>query len=190
MKKLISILLSLFILSAAVFAETEGDEYDDGYVYEMNGAGDQFLKVDVGGLIPLNFNGQLHMGGIIGLGYYRFINKIFGVGGEFSASYNLTIGNKLLLFIPVTFGVVIQPTVGNFEFPVTVSAGFGYETFQSLNYFPSPAVRASAGAYYRLNDVCSLGVAGGCLWLPEYTKDYGWNHGVFSTVTVNARYHF
>ena len=50
MKRFISIVSAILLLSAAVFAGEydDGDEYDDGFVYEQNGAGDRFLKVDLG----------------------------------------------------------------------------------------------------------------------------------------------
>lgn len=47
MKKLLSILAILCLFSSVMFADEEGDEYDDGYTYEQNGAGDQFIKIDV-----------------------------------------------------------------------------------------------------------------------------------------------
>ena len=57
MKRFISILSAILFLSAAVFAEDyydDGDEYNDGYVYEQNGAGDQFLKIDLAANFPFN----------------------------------------------------------------------------------------------------------------------------------------
>ena len=63
MKRFISTILLLLITSAAVFAQyDEGDVYEDDYVYEQNGAGDQFIKINLNVQIPLNFNGQLHTG--------------------------------------------------------------------------------------------------------------------------------
>ena len=58
MKRFISILSVILLLSAAVFADDyydDDEEYDDGYVYEQNGAGDQFLKIDLAANFPLNF---------------------------------------------------------------------------------------------------------------------------------------
>ena len=46
MKRLLSFLFTSFLVITAVFAAEPGDEYDDGYIYEQNGAGDQFLKFD------------------------------------------------------------------------------------------------------------------------------------------------
>ena len=53
MKRFISIISAILLLSSAVFAEDDydgGDFYDDDYVYEQNGAGDQFLKIDISAL--------------------------------------------------------------------------------------------------------------------------------------------
>ena len=46
MKRFISILSAILFLSASIFADNyydDEEEYDDGYIYEQNGAGDQFL---------------------------------------------------------------------------------------------------------------------------------------------------
>ena len=57
MKRILLILLTLSIFTTSIFAQEEqGDIYDDGYVYEQNGRGDQFLKINLGTLIPLNFD--------------------------------------------------------------------------------------------------------------------------------------
>ena len=63
MKRFFSIMLTLALCSAFVFADEPGDEYDDGYVYTQNGQGDQFLKLELSGLFPLNFGKQVYPGG-------------------------------------------------------------------------------------------------------------------------------
>ena len=63
MKRLFSIFMVLILLTGAVFAdENEGDEYIDDYIYETNGAGDQFLKLNLGVYIPLKFGGSVKKG--------------------------------------------------------------------------------------------------------------------------------
>lgn len=195
MKRILSILLTLLMFCGAVFADDQGDEYEDDYVYETNGSGDQFIKIGLGAIIPLNFvvDGQnkLYTGGNLELGYYRFLNKWLAVGGEISPSYNVSIGKKILVMLPFTFGAMFQPTYGNFEFPIYVTAGIGYETWQSEDYFPSLVAKFSAGAYYRINEICSVGLSTSLMWVPQWFSDPKLNkNGLFENVLIGARYHF
>lgn len=198
MKRFFIILFTTLLISGFAFAqEDDGDEYDDGYVYEANGAGDQFLKFGLGGQAPLNFggsvrkgNGSLYWGGDIELGYYRFFNSWFGVGGEITLAYNLSVGNKILVMLPITGGVLLQPSIGKFEFPCFFNVGLAYETWQNMNYFPSFTAKASVGAFYRINESFSVGVSGNGLWIPQWFKDSSknWN-GLFADINVTVRYH-
>ena len=192
MKRFLSTLLILFFCSAFIFAEEDqGDEYDDGYVYEQNGSGDRFIKISIEGLFPLNFNKQLKTGGSIELGYYKFLNKWFALGGEFLASYNISIGKKVLVMLPFTVGALFQPSYEKFEFPIYVTTGISYESFQSQDYFPSFTFKVSPGAYYRLNEMCSLGLSSTFMWIPQWYSDPTYNkNGLFMTLAIGARYHF
>ncbi len=186
MKRFLTILTALLILSGtAITAQEQGDEYDDGYIYKNNGAGDNFLKLNLGALFPLNFDGHLLPGGIAEVGYYRFFSEWFAVGGEFSATYNLSIGKKTLVMLPLTGGVLFQPTLSKFEFPLYMNVGLGYETWQNNHYFPSLIVKSSAGVFFRLNEMCSVGGSSTFMWVPQNTKS-----GLFLTASVGARYHF
>ncbi|MCR4736126.1 MAG: hypothetical protein K5829_14105 [Treponema sp.] len=186
MKRFLSIFTALLILSGTVLtAQEQGDEYDDGYVYKTNGTGDNFLKFSLGALFPLNFDGHLYTGGIADVGYYRFLNGWFAVGGEFSATYNLSIGNKTLVMLPITAGVMLQPAIGNFEFPVYLNVGMAYETWQNMNFFPSLVLKGSAGFFYRLNDILSLGTYSTYIFIPQNDMT-----GNFLTASVGLRYHF
>ena len=185
MKRFLTILTALLLLSGTVItAQEQGDEYDDGYVYTQNGAGDQFFKLKLGGIFPLNFGNHLYPGGTVELGYYRFLNEWFALGGEISATSSLSIGNKVLVMLPFTLGALAQPTIGKLEFPVHISAGISYETWQNLNCFPSFALKGSAGAFYRLNEMFSFGASSDFLWIPQPSKN-----GLFVTATIGARYH-
>lgn len=195
MKRILSILFAIFMFAGFAFAQDEGDEYDDGYVYEINGAGDQFIKINLGAIFPLNFSAdgeaKLFPGGTLELGYYRFINKWLAVGGEMTATYDVSVGRKILIMLPFTFGTMFQPAVGDFEFPIYTEIGFGYESWQGMDYFPSLATKLSAGAYYRLNEICSFGASASFMWIPQWFSDSKYNkNGLFSTLTIGARYHF
>lgn len=191
MKRFFSTILLLLICSTAIFAQEQGDEYDDGYVYEQNGNGDQFLKINLGLQIPLNFQGQLNKGGSFNIGYYRFINGWLALGGEAGVSYDISIGSKVLVVVPITFSALFQPTFNKFEFPIYVDIGMSYETWQNINYFPAFTAKLSLGAYYRLNEMCSFGLSFDYFFIPETYEDSSKNFvGNFLGIKIGARYHF
>ena len=198
MKRFISVLAILCVCTTFIFAQDEeGDYYDDGYVYEQNGAGDRFLKINLMGNFPLNFGNQLRpvkgipFGASIDAGYYQFISSNLALGGEVLVGYNITIGNKPLILAPITFGILYQPTIGKFEFPLTAGIGFSTTSCQGETYFPGLAAKVSGGAFYRLTEMWSLGIYGTTYWLPEWFKDSSMNkNGFFAGAGLGARYHF
>lgn len=197
MKRFFFLLLFISTLAVPLMAQDYSDEYEDEdtydevYVYDSNGAGDQFLKLNLGALFPLNFKHQLKTGGEATIGYYRFLSKNLAVGGEFSATYNVSIGEKVLVILPVTFGVMFQPYIGKFEFPMFAEIGVANQTWQSLEIFPTLVTKLSAGAYYRITDSVSLGFSTDFLWIPQWFKDSSKNYnGLFETAAIGLRYHF
>lgn len=191
MKRFISTILLLLITATAISAQDIGDVYEDDYVYEQNGAGDQFIKINLDVLFPLNFEKQLYTGGAIELGYYRFLNSWLAVGGELNASYNISVGKKIYIMLPILAGVMFQPTYDKFEFPIFVNIGMGYETWQNIDYFPSFVMKLSGGAYYRLNEMCSFGLNLDYMLVPQFFEDSSKNFaGNFLSLTIGARYHF
>ena len=208
MKRFISILSVILLLSAAVFADDyydDDEEYDDGYVYEQNGAGDQFLKIDLGANFPLNFGKKLYVGGMASVGYYRFLNQYFALGGDVIIGYNVSIGKKPLFAVPITFGAMYQPYVGKFEFPLMLNIGIATLSCQSLTYFPAFCAKFTGGAFYRYNETWSFGLSSTTYWVPQFflldknTNGYYANeglpkkkvdHGVFTSASLSVRYHF
>ena len=205
MKRFISILSAVLLLSAYVFAEDyydDDEEYDDGYVYEQNGAGDQFLKIDLAANFPLNFDSQLKVGGLVSMGYYRFLNQYFAIGGDLLISYNLSVGKKPLFSVPITFGIMYQPYIGKFEFPLQLNVGFATQTCQAMTYFPAFTAKFNAGAYYRFSETWSFGISATTYWIPEFFwfgkresgtnnyKGYKSDYGLFTGVGLSVRYHF
>lgn len=198
MKKLAVLFCVLFLSAGFAFAqdadaylEDEYDEYDDGYVYENNGNGDQFLKIGLMPLFPLSFDDKLYVGGAAELGYYRFLNKYLALGGELSASFNVTIGGNALTMVPITFGVLYQPSIGQFEFPINLSVGIAYATAQNSGYFPGFAMNFETGAFYRFGEMWSFGLLGKFMWLPQWFADPSKNaDGLFAGAVLCARYHF
>jgi len=190
MKRILSILLTLCLCTAAVFADDQGDEYDDGYEYEANGAGDQFLKLELDVLFPTNFDKHLKTGFAVEIGYYKLLTSTFGIGAELLVSNNFSIGGKALFMIPITGGIVYQPSLGKFEFPIFLNAGFTTETWANMSYWPALTLKASAGVYYRLSESWSFGGSSSVMTVSEvFNKDQN-KTGVFVTAGINARYHF
>lgn len=192
MKRFISILSVILLLSAAVFADDSdgGDEYDDGFVYEQNGTGDQFLKIDLGVNFPLNFGSQLKVGGLVSVGYYKFLNQYWAFGGDLLVSYNLSVGNKPLFIVPITLGVMYQPYIGKFEFPMSLSIGISTVSCQSMTYFPGFAARFTAGAYYRFSETWSFGLTTTTYWIPQWIWGKAADNGFFTSAGLTVRYHF
>ena len=197
MKRLFFLLLILSTFSIHLFAQdaNEPDEYpqdDDVYIYDSNGAGDRFVKINLGAIFPLNFKKQLKIGGDATLGFYKFFTKDFAFGGELSITYNQSIGEKILISIPLTLGIMYQPTIGNFEFPLFAEVGLASQTWQNIEFFPALTTKVSAGAYYRFTDAISVGLMTDFMWIPQWVfKDPSKNyHGLFETATIGLRYHF
>ena len=222
MKRILSLFGILLVLSVPLFAqsETESPDFDQGSQeeqnqneqsennnnedendvnivrnegYARNGRGDQFLKIGIMGNFPLNFGDQLTIGGSAQLGYYRFLNGWLALGGELMAGYNPTIGSNVFTFVPITFGAMFQPCAGRFEFPVTLSVGFAFETCANKKYFPGFAAKAESGAFFRITEGWSVGLNAEFLYLPEWyttTKNADSDYGIFMEAGVSARYHF
>ncbi len=203
MKRILSIfgILTLFLLPITAQSQpedgSEGDEdaivRDDDYSYKMNGRGDQFIKIALMPNFPMNFDGQLYVGGAAQLGYYRFLTGWFGLGGELMAGYNPTIGSNVLTFVPITIGAFFQPALGRFEFPITLSTGIGFETCANKKYFPGFVAKGEVGAFFRIVEGWSAGFTGQLLYLPEWyttTENKESDYGIFTQISVAARYHF
>ena len=194
MKRFISIVSAILLLSAAVFADDyyeDDEEYDDGYVYEQNGAGDQFLKIDLAANFPLNFGEKLYPGMGASVGYYYFLTNNLALGGDAILGYNLSIGKKPLVTIPITFGAMYQPYIGKLEFPLMLNVGFATVTCQTMMYFPALSVKFSAGAYYRYSESWSFGLSTNTFWIPQWFKNSDYNdNGIFTTTGLTVRYHF
>ena len=193
MKRFISLLLIFLTISVFVFAEEDDDGFDtdDVYVYSTNGAGDQFLKINLGAVFPLNFKGQLKVGGMASIGYFKFFSETLAIGGELSATYNVSIGEKILVMIPITFGGMFQPYIGKFEFPIFAQVGMASLTWQNMEYFPVLVTKLSAGTYYRITDAVSVGVSTDFMWIPQWFKNSEKNfNGLFQTAEIGLRYHF
>ena len=197
MKRILSLLLVLSIFAGTIFCQEDGpDIYEDDYEYLQNGPGDQFLKIELGAIFPLNFEGKLWPGVQATIGYYRFLNTWLALGGEISVTSQFSIGNKALFMVPITFGAMAQPTIGKFEFPFFLTMGIADHTWANMTYFPAFTLKAEAGAFYRMTESWSFGLTSFFMWTVETpgwkssenkNKDF---HGLFQTASLAARYHF
>ena len=200
MKRFLILIALITCISAPFFAENQpsDDDITQTFVYEMNGKGDQYIKIGIFANFPLNFGnpfsgGQLYTGGAAELGYHRFISGSLALGADLMVGYNPTIGSNSLTMVPVTFGVTWQPSLGKFEFPIQLGAGFAFETCQNKKYFPSPALKTEIGTFFRMNESWSFGLTGNLLYLPQWAEvndKIEYDAGLFAQVSASVRYHF
>ena len=127
-------------------SEAENEEDNTTYVYESNGAGDQSLKIGLMANFPLNFGDKMYVGGAAEIGYYRFLTNTIALGGDIIIAYNVSVGEKPLITVPITFGAMWQPYYKHFEFPITAGIGIASVSCQGMTYFPALTTKISAGA--------------------------------------------
>ena len=172
----------------------EGDVYDDGIVekYEQNGPGDQYINIRLMPVFPLNFDGQLFIGGGIALGYHRFLTNHIALGGDIMFGYNTTIGSNLLTYIPFTLAVTYQPYIGRFEFPITLGIGMGITNYLANNYFPGLVLKPEVGAYFRFNENWSFGMDFMFAYMPHWYVKHPEQNDYLNVMAISlgARYHF
>ena len=173
-------------------SNSDSDNQEQVVKYQTNGKGDQFLRLGIMFSIPLNFDEQLYLGGAAQLGYYRLINNWLGFGAELMAGYNPTIGSNIFTYVPITAGIMFQPYIWRFEFPIILSVGMALETSNNKKQFPAFITKAEANIYYRFNESFSLGIGSDIMYMPQWSNDgkSDYNYGIFMTASVSVRYHF
>lgn len=172
-------------------SNSDSDNQEQVVKYQTNGKGDQFLRLGIMFSIPLNFDEQLYLGGAAQLGYYRLINNWLGFGAELMAGYNPTIGSNIFTYVPITAGIMFQPYIWRFEFPITLNVGAALENYLQYNYFPGLILKGEAGCFYRMNENWSFGLECQLMYLPQWYSDSSKNDYYLGiTATVGARYHF
>ncbi len=185
--------ISLSDKSAKKLAEEdeEGDFYEMAE-YKSNGAGDQYIKIALMGMFPLNFGDQLKTGGAAEIGYHRFITEYIALGFDVQFGYNPTIGSNMFTYVPMVFTGTFQPYAGHFEFPITLGIGCALESYLNRNYFPGLIIKGEAGFFYRVAESWSFGVESEYTYMPQWYSDHPeWNdYGLFISAGLIARYHF
>lgn len=189
----------MIAMATTIFAQeqdTPESEPITDFVYDMNGAGDQYIKLGIMANFPLNFGDQMYVGGAIQIGYYRYLNKWFAVGGDFMACYNSTKGKNIFYALPITAGVTFAPTIWRFEIPISLKVGMAFESSQNSKYFPGLVLGAELGVFYRAMENWSFGIGTNFMYLPQWysgadAERYGrYDYALFLTAAAMARYHF
>ena len=162
---------------------------DEQFVYKMNQKGDQFIKIGLMVDIPLHpATRQLKVGGSGTLGYMRFLNSNFALGGDASFAYMTTLGKNIFTCIPLMVKAMYQFTFHKFEFPITLGIGGAFENYLGDSYF-GLIIKPELGAFYRHSPDWSFGANIGWNMMPQWTKESSY-FGVIMDIGVTARYHF
>ena len=198
MKHILPLVLMICLCAVSVSAQDSSQNNDNDihsapdYTYKTNDAGDQYIKIALMGVFPLNFGDHLQTGGAAELGYHRFVNSLVALGFDVQFGYNPTIGSNMYTYVPMTFTATFQPYVGKFEFPLTVGVGTALESYLSRNYFPALVLKGEAGFFFRATESWSFGVESQYMYMPQYYyshPEYN-DYGLFLTAGIVARYHF
>lgn len=170
-------------------ASQEPSDFQEDFVYKMNQKGDQFINISLRLNVPLKpAPTQLYVGGAGTIGYTRFINSVFALGGDISFAYSTTVGKNVFTYVPILFKVMYQPTVHQFEFPLTLGLGFAFENYNTETYFGFVA-KPEVGAFYRFSPSWSFGLSTGITLMPQVAKQDFYMGVIFDTA-LTVRYHF
>lgn len=181
--------------------ESEDFSQDNGF-YNIQ-TGDQYIKIAMGVTAPLNFpdfeslfhkdKHQLSIGGMGSLGYHYFLNSYLALGFDVSYGFNVTIGSHIFNYVPILFSATYQYSWHKLEFPLTLNAGFCWESYNNHNYFPALIVKPEAGVHYRVDENWSVGVEASWMIMPQFSSwyDKGEDYtGHFMNLSLAARYYF
>ncbi len=197
--------------------DEESDRGDDGYydenqkqheqndevkyVYNQTQVGDQMLRISVAGNIPTNFgnplpgkDGQMKLGGLVLVGYHYFLTNFIAVGADIGFGFNSTKANNLFNHVPIIATATVQPSIQNFEFPVSVGAGLAWETYSSKTYWPGLVLKAEAGVRYKIKQGWSVGADVSYTYMPQFGNIWDSKKkntsARFVTVAASVSYYF
>lgn len=206
----LAVCLALMTLSP-VLAQTSDDEENPQETTDLSPnkdffktrEGDQYFRISLDLTLPLNFpnittlfndSKKLAAGGSGFLGYHIFLTDTIAVGADIGFGFNATIGEHMFHYVPVMAAVTWQPSFKRFEFPLTLSAGFAWETYNGYSYFPGLVVKPSAGLLFRPLESWSFGAELSYLVMPQFAKLHGTGDsnivGQWLEVDISARYYF
>ncbi len=196
---IISVVLALAGLSLATAQETgPSTQPESNFDYEPIRAGDQYIRMGLGAGIPL-FNmtpdgiereTNLNLGGTGSIGYSRYLNSKIAVGGEITFAFNTTIGGNMFFYLPLTFKSTYEFVYRRFHFPVSLGAGFAFQT-HNANYYFGPMLKPELGAYWKYSPDWSFGMTAAWSLVPQWYTDSEYNRtGNFLDINAGFRYHF
>ncbi len=190
----------------------EDDYYDEdqqthekkkqvSYVYNTTRAGDQQLKITIGLGVPTNFgnplpgqDGKMKFGGYGTFGYHLFLTDWFAVGADIGFGFNPTIAGHTFNHVPTVATATLQPSIGNFEFPITVGVGAAWETYNGETYWPGLVLLGEVGARYKISQSWGVGLDASYKLMPQFARNWGTGDetifGSFVTVSACANYYF
>ena len=192
------------------YENDEDDYYDEdqrkhekkkqvSYVYNTTRAGDQQLKITVGLGIPTSFgnpfdDGKMKFGGYGTFGYHFFLTDWFAVGADIGFGFNPTIAGHTFNHVPTVATATIQPSIGNFEFPISIGVGAAWETYNGETYWPGLVLVGEVGARYKITQSWGVGLDASYKMMPQFARNWGTGEetivGSFHTVSLCANYYF
>ena len=199
MKRILSIAALLLLACTFLFAQEESTTQDNPlnteesevtFEFHALKQGDSYLNLNLALSLPLRPVPQLKIGGEVAINFTYMLTDSISLGGEACFSYNSTIGNNVLYFIPLLATVGYHPTFGNFEFSASLSLGGAFENYLDRSYF-GLAVKPEVGVYYRFFPDWSIGISAGLFVLPQWYRDSSKNYtSVITDIRLGAKYLF
>ena len=211
------ILSGLFLFccfsGAALFAQEDGDEGgggDDqapiesrwqGTFFDTFSKGDGVFNINIGAIFPALFSrgspSQFSppVGGTLSLSGSYFLTSRLFLGGGVYGMFMPTIGKNMLYIVPMGPHIGVVWTFKRFELPLSLMAGWAWQTYANELYF-GPIARPQAALLFRAFSSWSFGAAVSWWFVPEIgTKTRGSQEphdviGNFVDVTLMAQYHF
>jgi hypothetical protein len=144
--------------------------------------GSQMFTFRAGPVVPLFFyfpyddqpivtDTHLKTGGYGSIRYQGFLNESLAIGGELGYYFAYPRSNDLFTSVPIQFMLSWIPLSGTFELPLSLGAGFAYNSFDQSSYF-SLFASIEAGFSWYFNEQWGLTASIGYWLIPElYAKD-------------------
>lgn len=159
----------------------------DQFISFSLGIGKSLFNIAPGGIVTET---NIKLGGTGSVGYSYFINGKIALGAELSFSFNQTIGENLLFYLPVTFKATYEFMYKQIHLPLSLGAGFAFQTHNHNNYF-GPIIKPEVAVYYQFNHEWSFGILSAWNLIPEWYTDPENNRtGNILDVKAGLRYHF
>ena len=209
MKKLFTISIFLFLLSAIHSAEGIDDDSterekeanrtpDSVKVYQPTRKEDKYIKMGLTLNTPL-FNTsntqiaiapKIYPGGGFYFGFGYFVTNAFSLGGTISFDFYITLGTNLYFSVPFTFDMLYTFSYGKWRFPLGIGIGGNFQTYNTTKYF-SLIFKPEAGFHYQYSPEWSFGSTLSWDIVPQWYKRKEYNRtGNILGLSFVARYHF